>query len=262
MNQDRKKNIFRDDENFRPNIRLFVFDDLNENSIIKMTQEQSHYLINVMRVRLGNIIFLFNGKDGEWRAEIILREKRQVVVKLISCQRKQFYETELNLFFAPIKRAHIDFLAKKATELGVTELTPVFTEYTQIKRVNIDRLYSNVIEAAEQCRRLSVPVINEPVSLQELLSSWPDRHSLLVADETGEGKPIVDVLGLNLITNKPPYSLLIGPEGGFAFEELQNIDEHDFIYKVSLGPRVMRSETAAIAGLAVIQAFVGDWKLK
>ena len=130
MNQDRKKNIFRDDENFRPNIRLFVFDDLNENSIIKMTQEQSHYLINVMRVRLGNIIFLFNGKDGEWRAEIILREKRQVVVKLISCQRKQFYETELNLFFAPIKRAHIDFLAKKATELGVTELT----QYSEIIR--------------------------------------------------------------------------------------------------------------------------------
>ena len=139
-------------------------------------------------------------------------------------------------------------------------MTPVFTEYTQIKRVNIDRLYSNVIEAAEQCRRLSVPVINEPVSLQELLSSWPDRHSLLVADETGEGKPIVDVLGLNLITNKPPYSLLIGPEGGFAFEELQNINKHDFIYKVSLGPRVMRSETASIAGLAVIQAIVGDWK--
>ena len=262
MSQERKKNIYRDDENIRSNIRLFVPDYLNEGSVIRLTQEQSHYLINVMRVRLGNIIFLFNGKDGEWSAKLNCREKKQVIVKPISCQRKQFYEIELHLFFAPIKRTNIDFLVKKATELGVTELTPVFTEHTQTKRVNVDRLYSNAIEAAEQCRRLSVPVINEPISLQELLSTWSGTNRLLVADETGEGKYIVDVLELHQKTKKPPCSLLIGPEGGFAFHELENFKKYDFIHKVSLGPRIMRSETAAIAGLSVIQAFVGDWSVK
>ncbi len=167
------------------------------------------------------------------------------------------------LAFAPIKRGRIDWIAAKATELGVARLLPVITGRTQMSRVNVGRLAANAVEAAEQCERMSVPPVDEPVSFAELIDAWPRHRILYVGDETGRGTPLAEALGANATLESAadtPRGVLIGPEGGFAADELDALDVLPFVRKISLGPRVMRADTAAIAALAVIQALVGDWR--
>ena len=163
-----------------PKLRLFVDDDLGADAAISLGREQSHYLVNVMRAQAGDAVALFNGRDGEWQSEITSHGKRSVGLRVSACLREQAAEPDLWLVFAPIKRGRIDFIAAKATELGVARLIPVMTARTQMTRVNTGRLRANAVEAAEQCERLTVPHVDEAVALTNLLASWPAERRLLV----------------------------------------------------------------------------------
>ena len=165
-------------------------------------------------------------------------------------------ETDLWLLFAPIKRARLDWLVEKATELGVSALLPMWTARTQVERINLERLQAHAIEAAEQSERLSVPKVHLPEGLDKILASWPADRQLILCDETGAGEPLADA-ATRLAAG--PTALLIGPEGGFDQRELDAMSKLSFVSRVGLGPRVLRAETAALAGLAVFQAIAGDW---
>ena len=243
-----------------PKLRLFVADDLGDGAVIALGREQSHYLANAMRAGSGDAVALFNGRDGEWAGEITSLGERAAALRVTARLRPQTVEPDLWLAFAPIKRGRVDFVAAKATELGVARLIPVMTARTRMTRVNTGRLRANAVEAAEQCERLTVPEISEPVSLADLLSNWPAERRLLVGDETGGGRPIAEAAGDIAAGANLPCAVLVGPEGGFAADELDALDKLPFVTKIGLGPRVMRADTAAIAALSVIQAIAGDWR--
>jgi 16S rRNA (uracil1498-N3)-methyltransferase len=177
------------------------------------------------------------------------------------CTREQAPEPDLWLCFAPIKRARIDFVAEKATELGVAVLQPVLTEHTAVERVNVERLQANAIEAAEQTERLTVPEVRAPLALAKLLGAWRAERRLLICDETGGGPPIADVLAtLDEAARAAPWGIVIGPEGGFSAGELGLLRRMKDVVSVGLGPRILRADTAALAALACWQALVGDWR--
>ena len=246
-----------------PKLRLYVADDLAIGATVALPREQTHYLANVMRAGVGDEVALFNGRDGEWVAQIAALGKRAAELGVVHFRYGQPAEPDLWLAFAPIKRGRIDWIAEKATELGVSRLLPVITARTQMARVNVERLAANAIEAAEQCERMTVPPVDEPVRFDALLTDWPRHRILYVGDETGRGRPLADVLASETPAGSappPPRGVLVGPEGGFAPAELDALDDLPFVRKISLGPRVMRADTAAIAALAVIQALAGDWR--
>jgi 16S rRNA (uracil1498-N3)-methyltransferase len=246
-----------------PKLRLFVTDNLDAGATVTLPREQTHYLANVMRAAVGDEVALFNGRDGEWVAQIAVLGKRVAELSVVRSRHGQPVEPDLWLAFAPIKRGRIDWIAEKATELGVSRLLPVITERTQMTRVNVGRLAANAVEAAEQCERITVPPVDEPVRFDALLTEWPRHRILYVGDETGRGQPLADVLATEPPADSAvprPRGVLVGPEGGFAPTELDALDDLPFVRKISLGPRVMRADTAAIAALAVIQALAGDWR--
>ena len=248
-----------------PKLRLFVDDALGDGAAITLGRDQSHYVANVMRADAGDAVALFNGRDGEWQSEITSLGKRTVDLRITGHLRLQAPEPDLWLAFAPIKRGRIDFVAAKATELGVARLIPVMTARTQMSRVNTDRLRTNAVEAAEQCERLTVPDVSEPVALSDLLFAWPAERRMFVGDETGGGQPIADaasqIVSGDIASGAIlPCAVLVGPEGGFTASELDALGKLPFVTKIGLGPRVMRADTAAIAALSVIQAVAGDWR--
>ncbi|MGH6988755.1 MAG: 16S rRNA (uracil(1498)-N(3))-methyltransferase [Stellaceae bacterium] len=225
---------------------------------IALGEAETHYLRNVLRLAPGARIALFNGRDGEWWAEIESLGRRDGAVRLLEQRRAPRPEPDLWLCFAPLKRARIDYLVEKATELGVCELRPVFTDRTVVERLNLDRLRAHIREAAEQTERLSLPVIHEAENLSGLVAAWPGDRALLLCDETGTAPPILDVLA----ARRPgPWAVLVGPEGGFSDSELDALRRLPFLCAVSLGPRVLRADTAALAALAVLQASLGDWRI-
>lgn len=239
-------------------IRLFVEDNLAAGATLTLGRDQSHYLKNVMRRGVGDRVALFNGRDGEYWADISDARRGAVSVALGDRFREQADEPDLWLVFAPIKRAAVGFMAAKATEIGVSRILPVITQRTNSERVNTRRLRANAIEAAEQSERLSVPVIDEPVRLSELLDAWPTDRRLLVGDETGAGRPVAEVAAA--LSEPPgPLAVMTGPEGGFAPDELDRIGVLSFVTPIGLGPRVLRADTAALAALSVVQAVAGDW---
>lgn len=241
--------------------RLFVSTALQEAAIVELDSDRAHYLRHVLRLGNGDAVSLFNGTDGEWRATIEATGKRGARLSVGARLRDQEPEPDLWLVFAPIKRARIDFIAEKATELGVSALVPVFTRYTNMTRVNAERLRSIAIEAAEQTERLSVPEVSEPVTLEKLAQSWPRQRRLLMADESGGGEPIAAALGrLDASAKRSPWAILIGPEGGFHRDELDLLRKLDFVTAVGLGPRILRADTAALAALSCWQALAGDWE--
>jgi 16S rRNA (uracil1498-N3)-methyltransferase len=214
-----------------------------------------------MRRADGAPLRLFNGRDGEWSAVLAVQGKKGASGEVQGCLRAQAVEPDVWLCFAPIKRARIDYVAEKATELGVAALQPVLTQHTVVERVNVERLRAHAIEAAEQTERLSVPDVRAPVDLGQLIREWPIGRKLLMCDETGGGPPIADVLsGLDAAERSAPWGIVIGPEGGFAAAELSALRRRAEVRAVGLGPRILRADTAALAALACWQALVGDWR--
>jgi 16S rRNA (uracil1498-N3)-methyltransferase len=241
--------------------RLFVEADLAVAGEVLLDEAQVHYLRNVMRRPDGAPLLLFNGRDGEWHGTLSFRGKKAAVAELGKRTREQAPEPDVWLCFAPVKRARIDYIAEKATELGVSVLQPVVTRHTAVERVNVGRLQANAIEAAEQTERLTVPEVRESVDLGKLLDRWPDGRRLMMCDETGGGPPIAEALSaLDEAARAAPWAIVIGPEGGFAENELQALRRIKDVTSVGLGPRILRADTAALAALACWQALVGDWR--
>jgi 16S rRNA (uracil1498-N3)-methyltransferase len=236
--------------------RLFVPDDLAPGSAPTLSPEQSHYLINVMRRGAGDPVLLFNGRHGEWLARIESAKKRGLALRLEQATRPQGGPPDLWLLFAPIKRQRIDFIAEKATELGVAVIWPVITRRTIIERVNLERLRAHAVEAAEQCGLLAVPELREPVELDEVLDRWDPTRRILYCDESGTAPSAKTALAGE---RRGPWAVLIGPEGGFDPAEQKMLRAHPASLAVSLGPRIMRADTAAIAALALWQSALGDW---
>ncbi len=222
--------------------RLFVEADLFAGGEAPLDEAQVHYLRHVMRRPDGAPLLVFNGRDGEWRATLEGHGKKAAVARLGERTREQVAEPDVWLCFAPVKRARIDYIAEKATELGAAVLQPVLTQHTNVERVNVERLRANAIEAAEQTERLTVPEVQAPV-------------------DTGAGPPIAGVLsGLDAAARAAPWAIVIGPEGGFAEPELGALRRIKDVTAVGLGPRILRADTAALAALACWQALVGDWR--
>ncbi len=227
--------------------RLFIEADLAAGLEAPLDEAQVHYLRHVMRRPEGTSLLLFNGRDGEWRGALEGTGKKTAVARVAERTR--------------VKRARIDYIAEKATELGAALLQPVLTHHTVVERVNVERLRANAIEAAEQTERLTVPEVRAPVELSRLLADWPAGRRLLMCDETGGGPPIAAVLsGLDEAARAAPWAILIGPEGGFADPELAALRRLKDVTAVGLGPRILRADTAALAALACWQALVGDWQ--
>lgn len=249
-------------EDAKPSARLFTIGALGPDLAVPLERAQSHYLIHVMRLGEGDIVALFNGLDGEWRASVAQVARHAVTLRCEEQTRPQRAESDIWLAFAPLKKTATDFVIEKATELGVSRLIPVFTRRTTAARVNVDRLKARAVEAAEQCERLSVPAIAEAVTLDRLLADWPAGRRLFVLDETGGGRPIASVLEERRTggVESPAHAILIGPEGGFSLNELDALRKLAFVTPVGVGPRILRAETAAVAGLACWQALVGDWR--
>lgn len=234
--------------------RLYVEADLAEGAEIPALPGQGHYLGQVMRRREGDPVLLFNGRDGEWRARLgALRKDRASFVPEMRT-RAQAAGPDIRLLLAPIKRDAMDWVVEKATELGVRRIQPVFTARGVVGRVNLDRLGSITREAAEQCERLDLPEIASPLDLHAALDAW-DGAPLLV----GEAREKAPPAGVVLQGKAPPIGLLVGPEGGFTEQELDAVRRRPFVSPAALGPRILRAETAAVAGLAVLQALAGDW---
>jgi 16S rRNA (uracil1498-N3)-methyltransferase len=226
-------------------IRLFVPPALAVGAEIVLGEAQSHYLANVMRATAGEELRVFDGVSGEWQANVTKLSKRAVVLTALSQTRPQAPEPDAWLCFALLKRAKTDMVVEKATELGVSVIQPIITARTNADHVNLDRLRAIAVEAAEQCERLAVPEIRPPLQLARLIADWPDRP-LFIADERRTGVMLGTAAG--------PCALMTGPEGGFTGVELEAIGRLPQMTRVSLGARILRAETAAIAGLALLLA--------
>ena len=240
-------------------VRLFVDTPLEAGAKVTLTDAQAHYLLRVMRASEGDHLLVFNGKDGEWRARIVEAKKRSAALVCEAQTAPQSDVPDLWLVFAPIKKTPADYVAQKATELGVRVLLPVLTRRTIARRVNTDRLRANAIEAAEQSGRISIPEIREPVGLEPLLRSWPKNRRIIFCDEAGAAAPIAQALA-RAKGDSGPWAVLTGPEGGFDPEERALLRANDFVVPVALGPRIMRADTASLVALALFQALLGDWR--
>lgn len=240
--------------------RLFVDAPLGAGGNAALSANQTHYLRHVLRRGEGDPVLLFNGRDGEWRGRIAALGKSSSSAAVETQTRRPEAEPDVWLLFAPIKRGPVDLVAEKATELGVAALLPVITRRTVVGRVNTERLRAIAMESAEQCHRLNVPEVREARTLTQVLSTWPDGRRLLLCDETGQGRPIGQVLGsLDTAARRGPWAILVGPEGGFDPAELDAIKKQTIVTPVTLGRRLLRAETAAMAALACWQSLVGDW---
>lgn len=237
--------------------RLFLEQPLEAGREVPATPGQAHYLGGVMRRTPGDPVLLFNGRDGEWEARIASLRKDRASFVPERQSRPQAAEPDLRLLVAAVKRDAMDWIAEKATELGASLIQPVFTRRSIADRVNTARLAAIAQEAAEQCRRLTVPRLAEALPLHAVLDAW-DGTPLLVGDERRESPPIAQAArGLRL-----PLAWLVGPEGGFERAELDDLRRRPFVSTTALGPRILRAETAAVAGLAVLQALAGDWNIE
>ncbi|HLY54237.1 MAG TPA: 16S rRNA (uracil(1498)-N(3))-methyltransferase [Stellaceae bacterium] len=239
--------------------RLYVTVPLAAGAKVTLDEGQAHYLRHVLRLGPGDFVAVFNGRDGEWSACIFSLGKRDATLAVELLRRPQQQEADLWLVFAPVKRAPIDAIAEKATELGVSALWPVMTRRTVPARVNLDRLAAQARAAAEQSERLSVPEIRASVPLDKAIAAWPADRRLIVCDESGRAPPAAEVLA-GAPASPGGWAILTGPEGGFAPGELDAVLKLASATSISLGPRVLRADTAAIAAVAVFQALAGDWR--
>ena len=236
--------------------RLYVETPLSPGAEFALTQEQGHYLAHVLRQGSGDAVSMFNGLDGEWLGYITTVTKKSVHVRIETLTLEVKAPPDIDYLFAPLKHARLDYMVQKATELGARRLRPVITQRTIAERVNLDRMRANAIEAAEQCNLVFVPEVMEPLPLSKVLGAWDEMRQLIYCDETAGVENPVEALKLIA----PPAAVLVGPEGGFTPDERAQLKSLAFVTAISLGPRIMRADTVAIAALSVVQATIGDWK--
>ena len=242
-------------------LRLYTDSPLGAGMIVALEQPQAHYLLHVMRIKAGDPVLLFNGRDGEWRARLESPGKRGVSAQLEERIRGQTTPGDLHYWFAPLKHSRLDYMAQKAVEMGAARLQPVVTRHTQAARVNLERLRANAVEAAEQCGILTLPEIGAPADLEKALSDRAPSRLLIFCDEDAEVKDPVAALRQACAERSGalPLALLVGPEGGFADEERAMLLRAPRVVQLALGPRILRADTAAVAALALVQAVLGDW---
>jgi len=235
-------------------IRLYVDHPLGAGQSVPLSREQAHYLFGVMRLSQGARLLLFNGKDGEFLAEVTEAGKRGGLLTCLDQTRPLQMPPDLWLLFAPIKKARTDFIVEKAVEMGVARILPVQTEFTNSERIRQDRLQAHAIEAAEQCGASYVPQVEELQKLDRILESWPKNRQLLFCDEARAGArdSLADA-------GRGPWAILIGPEGGFSDNERSRLGKLPEMTQISLGPRILRADTAAVAALTLWQSTLGDW---
>ncbi|QIB34192.1 16S rRNA (uracil(1498)-N(3))-methyltransferase [Ancylobacter pratisalsi] len=231
--------------------RLFVADDLGPDAEIRLDRERSHYVGDVIRLAVGGHIHLFNGRDGEWRAVREAGGRREAVLRCEVRLRAQTARPDLDYVFAPLKHARLDYMVQKAVEMGAGRLVPVMTRHTQPSRVNVERMRANAVEAAEQCGILSLPEVAEPVSLTRWLAALEPDRTLVFCDEAA---PVDDPLAELRAAVRGPLAVLIGPEGGFDAAERTQLGRRPGTLILSLGPRILRADTAAVAALALVEA--------
>ena len=241
--------------------RLYIDGQLSANAVVPLDRDRSNYLGNVLRLGAGDVVLAFNGSDGEWRATIE-GGKRPTALRIDGCVREQPPQADLRYVFAPLKHARLDYMVQKAIEMGASGLQPVLTRFTQVARVNLERMRANAIEAAEQCGILAIATIAEPLPLDRFLSERDAGRLLIFCDEEAELANPVEALassGSGSGNSRPGIDVLIGPEGGFAPDERELLLRQSCVHRLSLGPRILRADTAAVAALAVVQTALGDW---
>jgi 16S rRNA (uracil1498-N3)-methyltransferase len=233
-------------------VRLYVDAVLSDGAVLILNEDQSHYLAHVMRAKTGDRLSAFNGRDGEWTAEVAQIAKSGVTLNVARRMAAPHETPDIWLVLAPIKKTPLDYVTQKAAELGVRRIQPVITRRTIVARVNVDRMRANAVEAAEQSGRMTVPEVMEPIGLEQLLAAWPSARAMLFCDESGDAKPIASV-------RMAKAAILTGPEGGFDRTEREMLRAQSFVTPVTLGPRILRADTAALAALAIWQSTCGDW---
>jgi len=236
-------------------VRLYVEAPLGAGLRVEADEGQAHYLLHVMRAKPGDLLSLFNGRDGEWRARIVEVKKRACVVECEALSARQSAAPDVWLVFAPIKKTPADYVVQKATELGARVLQPVLTRRTIARRVNLERMRANAVEAAEQSGRTDVPELREIVAFERLLAAWPGERKVLFCDEAGDAPAIANALR---DAAPGPWAIFTGPEGGFDPAERDALRACPFVVPVTLGERILRADTAALAALAIWQALVGE----
>ncbi|MXQ14766.1 16S rRNA (uracil(1498)-N(3))-methyltransferase [Microvirga makkahensis] len=239
--------------------RLFVDRPLHEGARIALDRGQANYLLNVLRLKNGESVLIFNGQDGEWRAEVSVEGRKSADLVCAVRARSQTERPDLIYAFAPLKHARLDYMVQKAVEMGAGILQPVITQRTQSTRVNLERMRSNVIEAAEQCGILTIPEVREEESLAPFLKSLAQDRVIVFCDEDAPVSNPVQALA-ELGNNPAGVAVIVGPEGGFTDQERALVAAHERCVRVSLGPRILRADTAAVAALAIVQSVLGDWK--
>ena len=240
--------------------RLFLNADLAGGVVVALERSQANYLQNVLRLREGDGVLVFNGRDGEWQALLHSSGRKSAELRLEKATRPQPPPPDLDYLFAPLKQARLDYLVQKAVEMGAGRLRPVLTRHTQVQRLNQERVAANAIEAAEQCGILCLPRVDEPLPLAALLADWAalegGRRIIFCDEDEVEADPLTALSALA----PSPLAVLIGPEGGFAIEERELLRSLPFVTPIHLGPRILRADTAAVAALALVQAHLGDWR--
>lgn len=236
--------------------RVYVEDALAKGTEVVLDDMQSHHITGVLRATKGDALHLFNGRDGEWRTVIVDIAKRAVTVSVEAQTVAQTNVPDLHLLVAPVKRTPFDYLVQKATELGIARIRPVITRRTIVDRVNQDRMQANAIGATEQSGRLDIPAIDEPVALANVFKQWPAERRVMFCDEAGDALPAAQALSQ---AGRGPWAILTGPEGGFDPAEREMIRALSFVVPVTLGPRIMRADTAALAAITIWQSTLGDW---
>jgi 16S rRNA (uracil1498-N3)-methyltransferase len=237
--------------------RVYVEADLAEGRTVACTPAQANYLRNVLRLGPGDAILAFNGRDGEWRAEVADAGRRDTLLIVHAQTRAQEGGPDIDFLFAPLKRARLDYVVEKATEMGVARLRPVLTRRTAVDRLNIERMRTHTIEAAEQCGILRLPEIRAAEKLERVIAEWDASRPLVFCDEDSDEHCPFTALAM---IQPGPVAVLVGPEGGFDPAERELLSSQSFVTRISLGPRILRADTAAVAVLALVNAVLGDWR--
>ena len=241
--------------------RLHVEDALTQGAVLTLGKPQAHYLCNVLRLTPGDTVLVFNGRDGEWRATVAGGSKRAATLRLDERTRDQTAPLDLHYLFAPLKHERLDYTVQKAVEMGVSRLQPVLTRHVQAARVNLQRMRANAIEAAEQCGIINLPKVGEPLALERALAARTPERLLIFCDEDADVRdPVAALQAARKPGGVQPLAVLIGPEGGFAEDERATLLKLPNVVRLSLGPRILRADTAAVAALALVQTVLGDWK--